>query len=129
MGLESGAGLEGDFDAGERVETIEEGWVEGEAEIGEWAQRRGIVGVAGGEHSGGGGGGFGEGLSLLEDGHAEAAMVEFEGEREADDACACDADIGVMHTSSLVRFTKEVWSADRKFERLTSSLFRNSRCR
>ena len=96
--------MERDSDAGECVEAIEEGRVEREAEVGELAQRRRIVRIARGEHSGGSGGGFGERLCLIEDGDAEAAAMEFERERKADDAGSSDADVGVTHKNSLVRF-------------------------
>ena len=82
-------------------EAVEEGGVEGEAEVGEWMERRGVVGIVCGEHSGGGGGGFGEGSGAVEDGDAGAAVVEFEGEGEADDAGSGDADVGVVHGTSL----------------------------
>ena len=60
--------------------------------------------IAGGEHSGSGGGGFGEWRRLFEDGDADAPVVEFEGEREADDAGSGNADIRMLHEISLVRF-------------------------
>ncbi len=66
-----------------------------------------VVRIGGGEHSGGGGGGFGEGSRPVEYGDADATAVKFEGEGEADDACAGDADVGmrrggVAHGISLV---------------------------
>jgi len=48
------------------------------------------VGVFGGEHSGGGSGGVGEGGVSFEDGDVGTAGVEFEGERQTDDACSGD---------------------------------------
>ena len=99
--------MEGNSDPGEFVETIEKSCIERQTEIGELTQRSGIVRVAGGEHSRGGCPGFGERLPLIEDGDAESAMVEFEGEREADDAGSSDADVGTMHKISLVRFMGE----------------------
>ena len=101
-GLQGGVGLEGDADAGESVEAVEEGGVEREAEVGERVELRRVVGIVGGEHSGGGGGGFGEWSGAVEDGDADAAVVEFEGEGEADDAGSGDADVGVVHGISLV---------------------------
>jgi hypothetical protein len=57
--------------------------------------------------------------------------MKFEGERKSDDTGAGDADVGVTHKNSLVRFGGDAsrdaergWSARLKFERLTSSLFR-----
>jgi hypothetical protein len=57
--------------------------------------------------------------------------MKFERERKANDAGASDADVGVMHKTSLERFgtgvrcdAERVWSGKPKFERLTSSLFR-----
>jgi len=88
------------------METLEEVWIEREAEVCELAQRRGIVGIAGGKHSGGSRGGFAERLRLIEDGDAETVAMEFERERKADDAGSSDADVGVMHKTSLVRFEK-----------------------
>ena len=73
-------------------------------------ERRGVVGIVCGEHTGRGGRGFGEWSGALEDSDAEAAMVEFEGEREADDAGPGDANVGirggVMHGISLVGLRK-----------------------
>jgi len=54
-------GLEGDANAGENVEAVEEAGIEREAQVGEGAELGRVVGIAGSEHSGGGGGGFGEG--------------------------------------------------------------------
>ena len=76
--------------------------VEREAEVGERLQCWGIFGIVRGEHSGGGGGGLGERKSLIEEDDGGAATVEFEGEGDADDAGAGDADVGVMHRKSLV---------------------------
>jgi hypothetical protein len=79
--LQGVVGVEGDANAREGVEAVEEGGVEREAEVGERAELRGIVGVVRGEHSGGGGGGLGEWVAAFEHGDAEATVVEFEGER------------------------------------------------
>lgn len=57
----------------------------------------GVVGIAGGEHAGGGGGCLGEGSAAVEDGDAGSAVMEFEGEGEADDAGSGDADVGALH--------------------------------
>jgi hypothetical protein len=100
--LQGGAGVEGDADAREGVDAIEKGRVEGEAEFGERTELRGIVGVVGGEHSGGCGGGFGERSGAVEHGDAETAVVEFESERKADDTGSGDTDVGVLHKISLV---------------------------
>jgi hypothetical protein len=61
----------------------------------------GVVGIVGCEHAGGGGGGFGEWGRAVEDGDAGAAVVEFEGEGEADDAGSGDAYVGLLHGTSL----------------------------
>jgi hypothetical protein len=65
------------------------------------------VGIAGGQHSGGCGGGFGERGGSIKYGDSDAAAVEFESQREADDAGPGDADVTirkarVMHGISLV---------------------------
>jgi hypothetical protein len=83
------------------LEAVEEGWVEGEAQIGERGKLLGIVGIAGGEHAGCSGGGFGEWGAAVEDDDAGSPMVEFEGEGEADDAGSGDADVGALHKISL----------------------------
>src|SRR5438270_13061133 len=67
-----------------------------------------VVGISGGQHSGGSGGGFREGSGLIQNGDAGAAVVEFEREGEANDACPRDADVGirklrVLHVISLER--------------------------
>ena len=106
--LQRGAGLESDVEAGEIVDAGEVVGVERDAELGQGAKLRRIVGIIGGEHSGGCGGCLGEGSALIEDGDPGSAMMEFEGEREADDAAAGDADIRTcgrgMHRTSLVGF-------------------------
>jgi hypothetical protein len=99
--LQGGSGLKGDADAGESVEAIKEVGIEREAEIGKGTKLRWVVRIGGGQHSGGGGRRFGEGSGLVKDGDADAAVVEFEGEGEADDAGACDADVGMAHGISL----------------------------
>jgi hypothetical protein len=95
--LQRGAGVEGHDDAGESAEAFEEGRVEAEAQVGEGEESGWVVGVRGGEHSSGGGGRLGERGPLLDNGSADAAAVEFKREREADDACAGDADIRMLH--------------------------------
>ena len=74
-----------------------------------------VVGVLRGEHSGGGMEASARGAPV-EDGDTETAVMEFEGEGEADDASAGDADVGirgrrVLHGISLVGFRREdiVW--------------------
>jgi hypothetical protein len=52
-----------------------------------------VFGVVDGEHSGGCAGGLGEWGTLIKDGDSCSAMVEFEGERKADDASSSDTDI------------------------------------
>lgn len=99
--------MEGNADAGESLQAIEEGWIEREAEIGESSELWRVVGILGGEHAGGGGGGFGEGSGAVEDSDADTPMVEFKGEGEADDAGPRDEDAGirrrgVVHGISLV---------------------------
>ena len=105
--LDGGMGLEGDADAGKRVEAVEEGWIECEAKVGEWLKQERVVRIGRGQHSCGCGGGFAEGSGAVEYGDADAAVVKFEGEGEADDACASDADVrirrgGAVHGISLV---------------------------
>lgn len=75
--------------------------VEREAEVGKRLQRGGIFGIVRGEHAGGGGGGLSEGDAGLKDSNAHSAAMEFEGEREADDAGASDADVRVLHKKIL----------------------------
>jgi hypothetical protein len=72
--------MEGHVDAGERLEPREVAGVERDAEIGEGAEVRRVVGVEGGEHSRGGGGGFGEREAPIEDGDAASTMVKLKGE-------------------------------------------------
>jgi hypothetical protein len=102
--LQGGAGVERDRDTGESVETFEEGWVEGEAEVGERTKLWRVGVVTGCQHSGSGSGGLHEWSSLLEDGDAEPPVVEFQGEREADDAGPSDTEIRMLHETSLVLF-------------------------
>jgi hypothetical protein len=64
-------------------------------------ERRGVVGIVCGEHTGGGGGGFGEWSGAVKDGDAGAAVVKFEGEGEADDTGSGDAHVGLLHGTSL----------------------------
>ena len=95
-------GLEGHADAAKGGQAVEEFWIESKAEVGERTKLGWVVGVCGCEHSGGGGRGFGERGTSVEDGDTEAAAMEFEGEREADNAGASDTDVGVLHRFSLV---------------------------
>lgn len=53
------------------------------------------------EHSGGGGGGLVEGNTLIENDDGGSTTVKFEGEGEADDAGAGDAEVGMVHKRSL----------------------------
>jgi hypothetical protein len=53
--LQGCVGLEGDADAGESMEAIEEVWIEGETEIGKGTELGWIMRVAGGQHSSCGG--------------------------------------------------------------------------
>jgi hypothetical protein len=100
--LKGGVGLEGDADAGESAEAVEEAGVEREAEIGEGAELGCVVRIGGGEHSGGGGGRFAEGSGLVKYGDTDAVVVEFEGEGKANNASPGDADVGMVHGISLV---------------------------
>jgi hypothetical protein len=103
-GLQGGVGVEWNADAGEGVEAFDEIGIQREAEVGQRTKLGRVVWVGGGKHTRGSGGGFGERVAAVEYGDAEAAMVEFEGEREAHDAGAGDADVRVMHENSLVWF-------------------------
>ena len=109
-GLQGGVSLEGDENTGEIVEVIEEGGIKREAEVGKGAELGWVVGIAGGQHSGSGGRGFAERGGSFEHGNAHAVAVEFESEREADDAGPGDANVGirrgVMHGISLVGLRK-----------------------
>jgi len=91
--LEGSFSLYRDGEAGEGFDALQEGWVESDAELREREQGGWVVGVVGGEHPGGGGGGVGERGVAFEDGDAGATGVEFEGEREADDAGPGDEDV------------------------------------
>lgn len=99
--LKGCAGMEGNVDTSEGGDAIEEVRVEGEAEVGQGVKSTGIVGVGGGKHAGGGGRGFDEWPAPFEHGDARSAAMQFEGEREADDACPGDADIWAVHETSL----------------------------
>jgi hypothetical protein len=110
-GLQGGVGLEGDLNTGENAEAVEERWVEREAKVGEGAELGWVVRIAGGQHSGCGGRGFRERRGLVEHGDRHAAVVEFKGEGEADDAGTGDTDVGigkgrVVHGISLVRLRR-----------------------
>jgi chromosome segregation ATPase len=104
-------GLEGNTDAGENAEPVEEGGIEREAQVGKGAKLGRVVGIADGEHSGGGSGGFGERGGLVQHGDTDAPVMELKGEREADDtgssdADVWDADVWVVHGLSLVRLRR-----------------------
>ena len=75
--------------------------IEGEAEIRQGLQSGGIFGIVRGEHAGGGARRLGEGDVGLKNSNARSAAMEFEGEREADDAGAGDADVRVLHKKIL----------------------------
>ena len=92
--LQRAASLEGDSDAGELVDAIEEGRVEGQTQICKRLQRQGIFWVVRCQHACGGAGGLAQGRPGVEDGDRGPARVELERQRKADDAGACDADIG-----------------------------------
>src|ERR1700723_776878 len=81
----SGFGLEGDGDAGEGFDAAEKCWIALGAETGELLKLGRIVGVLGGEHSGGGGGGHGETAALIDDGNGCATVSELEGCRETNE--------------------------------------------
>lgn len=109
--LQGVVGLEGDADTGKDVEAMEEVGVERKTEAGEGTELGWVMRVGCGEHSRGGGGGLREGSGAVEYGDADATVVEFEGERETDDACASDADVEirrcrVVHRISLVGWKK-----------------------
>lgn len=78
--LERGVGLKGNAKAGQAVEPFEEGGVERQTEVGEGVDLNWVVGVVGGEHAGGGCGGFGQRGTLVEDGDAMTAVMQFESE-------------------------------------------------
>lgn len=92
--LECGVGVEGNGDAGELLDVLEEGWVQLGAEQGEREQRGRIVGVVNGEHAGSGvcGGVRESGVALQEE-DAGSASMEFQGKREADYASTGDEHI------------------------------------
>src|SRR5215469_4437228 len=99
--------LEGNANAGEDVEAVEESGIERKTEAGQGVELDGIVGILRSEHSGSGGGGFGEWNGLIQHGDAGAVVMEFEGKGEADDACPGNADViirrrRVVHGISLV---------------------------
>ena len=94
-GLQGGVGLEGDVDAGESADALEEVRIERQAEGSQRQELGRVVGIVGSQHSRGCRGGFGEWHALVKHGDAVAAEVEFKGEGEADDAGASDADVGI----------------------------------
>lgn len=85
------------FPAGEFFNSSEKLRVEPEAELAEWAERGGILRVGGGEHSRCGPGAFTHGVASVEDDDLQAGGRKFECGREADDSCACDDCVGVVH--------------------------------
>jgi hypothetical protein len=103
VALDGGVRLEGHFDTGEGTNVVEECGVKQKTEVGEGLELWGVVGVIGGQHSGCGGGGLRERGGSIEYGDRHAAVVEFKGEGEADDAGSSDADIRVVHGLSLER--------------------------
>ncbi len=102
-GLQGDVGLEGDANAGEDAEAVEEVGIEREAQVGERAKLGRIVRIVGGKHSGGSGRGFRKRGGLVKHCDMDAAVMEFQGEGEADDAGSGDTDVGVVHGISLVR--------------------------
>ena len=102
--LQGREGLKGDRDAGESVDAIEEVGVEREAEGGKRQELGRVLRITDGQHTRGGSGRFSEWSSLVKHGDTVAAVVEFKGEREADDSGSSDAQVGVMHGISLVGF-------------------------
>ena len=84
------------------MQTIKKSGVKPEAEAGEGMELGSIVWVGGSKHAGGGSGGFCEWGCAVEHDDMDAAMMKFEGKREADDAGSGDADVGVVHGISLV---------------------------
>ena len=93
-GFEGGGGLEGNAGAGERGDAVEELRVERGAELGERMQGRWIQRVVDGEHTGRGEAGLTHGGAGFEDHDGGTAAVEFQCEREPDDAGACDDKVG-----------------------------------
>ena len=71
-------GLEGDALAGERLDAVEKGGVEGRAEGGERMQRGWVRGVVHGEHAGCGGAGLLHGVAGIEHDDVGSAVVQFE---------------------------------------------------
>jgi hypothetical protein len=104
--LQGGVGLNGDVDAGESVDAAEEVGIERLAEGGQRQELGWVVGIVDSQHARGRRGGFGEWLALVKHGDAVAAVVEFKGEGEADDAGSGDAEVGMMHGISLVRLVR-----------------------
>ncbi len=91
--LERAAGLEGDGDAGEDFEAMQEGGVEPKAEAGERSEGGRVFGVGSGEHAGGRGGCLGEGLTGVQQDDAAAARCQLQCQGEADDAGTGDAGV------------------------------------
>jgi hypothetical protein len=100
-GLQSGFGVEGNRDAGEIFEMGEPAGIEREAEVRKWLQGGGIFGIVRGEHACGGRRSLSERNARLEDGDACSAAMEFEGEREANDAGPGNTDVGLLHKKIL----------------------------
>jgi hypothetical protein len=103
VALDGGVRLEGHLDSREETDAVEECGVKQKTEVGEGLELWGVVGVVGGQHSSCGGGGLRERGGPIEHGDSDAAMVEFKGKGEADDAGSSNADIGAVHGLSLER--------------------------
>ena len=91
--LERRGRLVRDGQAGERGNAIEEAVVERDAEVGEFAKLRRIVGVFGGQHSCSSRGGAAGRGSGIEKGDRRAPFVQFKGQGKANDACTSDDNI------------------------------------
>jgi hypothetical protein len=91
--LDGGVGLEGNAEAGERFHAVKKVGIERDAEAREGKKRGRVVRVFRGQHASGSGGGLTHCGAGVEDGDTSAAMVEFQRERETDDASTSDGDV------------------------------------
>lgn len=101
MALVGDVRLEGNERARKVGDTGKEVRVERSAEQREGCQRGGVGRIVDGEHAGRRSAGLGKGGSCLENGYSGSAVMEFQCERQANDACASDYVIGVRHVSIL----------------------------
>lgn len=91
--LQSGVCMKRNCDAGKFLNAVEEGWVELNAELGEWEQRGRVVGIVQSEHASSGRGGVDECGIALEDDDVGATGMELQGEGKTDDAGTGDEDV------------------------------------